>query len=136
MGLMIYILMYFTVDIWFRKVTGIAHDGTHVVKPKVSDLNTVSCTIIQVILCLIAALHLLFLLCFPIVVCKYVSSHDDSFCKVFCARLRGFCKFWGESIKGYYYPMAVVNEEVITYTDDITTRKEQSLTKCSRKKRK
>jgi len=118
MGLMVYILMYFTVDIWFRKATGI-DDGKKIVTPKVNDINTVTCTIIQVVLCLIAAIHLLFLLCFPIAICKYVSSHDDSFGKVFCSRMRGFCKFWGESIKTYYYPTAVVNAEVITYTEDI-----------------
>ena len=120
MGIMIYILMYFTVDIWINKtVKGKDLDAKVKIAPSVSDINTVTCTIIQIILCLVAAIHLLFLLCFPLVVCKYVSSHDDSFCKVLMARMKGFCTFWGKSIKGYYYPIAVVNEEEVTYVEEI-----------------
>ena len=52
------------------------------------------------------------LIFFPIAVCKYVSSHDDSFCKVLCSRLRGFCKWFGNYICDYYYPMAVIEEEI------------------------
>ena len=70
-------------------------------------------------LCIVAAIHILVLVCFPLVICKYVASHDDSFCKVLCQRTRGFCKFWGKSIKGYYYPIAVVNDEEVKFVEDI-----------------
>jgi hypothetical protein len=80
---------------------------------KVNDLNTVSTLIIQIFICIVLLIHIILLIGVPIAVCIYVGGHDgDGFCKVLGARTRGFCSFFGEAVKNYYYPMAVIEEEV------------------------
>lgn len=99
--------MFETIALWCKKI-----DTDDKLVSKVTDLNTVTCLIFQIFLCIVLLLHILFLIVFPIVIGIYVSKHDESFCKVLCSRTKGFCSYVGEATKQYYYPMAVIEEEV------------------------
>jgi len=119
MACLMYFLMGYTVIFWFKKTVSVGAKGVFdELKIHKDDINTISYTIIEIFLCLVAAIQILFIIFFPIMICKYVSSHDDSFCKVFCSRSRGFFKWFASKVSEYYYPIAVIEEE-INYVGEI-----------------
>lgn len=120
MVVLMYFLMGYTVYAWFEytKVKGLKGDEAKLTKEGVTDINSITFIIIEIFLCLVAAVQILFLIIFPIVICRYVATRDDSFCKVLCSRGRGFCKYVGNAVCDYYYPMAVIEEEE-DYVGDI-----------------
>ena len=73
-------------------------------------------------MCAVFIIQALAVIAIPVIICRYISQHDDSFCNVFTSRARGLFKYLGKELCDFYYPIAVIEEEDEPYTQEVDTK--------------